>query len=358
MKRAVLPALLCVAANLACVSPGEHTDAPPREGIASDGTTYALVNGAWLRVLVQGTKSALTPIVFLHGYGSRLEAWKLVQPELSGDRFTVSLDQRGFGLSERPDAAYGPEVHAEDVVGLLDQLEIERAIVVGHSYGAGVALRTALRHPDRVAGIGVVSGFAFDEQVPQSFRWAQVPVVGELLFGAFYREVPGEKYLYAFHDRGRFVSARALEEMKALMARPGSTYAALETVRGMDYPTVQAQYRDEKVPMTLVFGEDDRVTPTAVAKMFAGTFDHARFVQVPACGHMPMWERPAATTTALRALVADVDAASSDVAAIPASPGAAPRSTDEPATTDVPPAPDAPDAPGGVTPTDSEGSRR
>jgi pimeloyl-ACP methyl ester carboxylesterase len=310
-------ALLCVAASLGCVTPGPHADAPPAEGIATDGTSYALVNGAWLRVRVQGTKSSATPIVFLHGYGSRLEAWKLVQPELSTDRLTISLDQRGFGLSERPGDAYGPEVHAADVVALMDLLGVERAIVVGHSYGAGVALRAALRHPDRVAGVGIVSGFAFDEQVPTSFRWAKVPVVGELLFGAFYQEVPGEKYLYAFHDRGRFVSARALEEMKALMARPGSTFAALETVRGMDYPAVQGRYRELRVPTTLVFGEDDRVTPTLVAKKFAATFDGARFVQVPACGHMPMWERPQATTNALRDLVRDVEEAAQSAAPMP-----------------------------------------
>ncbi len=298
---------LCVLLAASCVTPGGHTAARPAP--LSDGTTWIEVEGAWLRARVAGEKSERPAFVLLHGYGSRLEAWREVQPALASDRLVVAIDQRGFGLSERPADGYGPDAHARDVIAVLDALGIERAVVVGHSYGGGVALRTALARPDRIVGVGLVSAFALEDQIPTSFRWAQVPVVGEALFGGFYREVPGEKYLLAFHDRERWVSAKALEEMKALMAVPGSTYAALATVRGMTYADVEDDYRALAVPTTLVFGQDDRIVPPTVGRRFAGIFDRARYVELPACGHMPSWERPAATTAALRQLAADVDAA-------------------------------------------------
>ena len=300
-------AVLAVLAAAACVAPGAHTVAPPPP--RDDGTTWIAVDGAWLRARVAGRESDKPAVVLLHGYGSRLEAWREVQPALAADRLVVAIDQRGFGLSERPADGYGPEAHARDVVAVMDALGVHRAVVVGHSYGAGVALRAALRFPDRVAGVGLVSAFALEEQIPTSFRWAQVPVVGEALFGGFYREVPGEKYLLAFHDRERWVSARALEEMKTLMAIEGSTYAALATVRGMSYADVEDDYRTIAVPTTLVFGQDDRIVPATTGRRFAGVFDRARYVELPACGHMPSWERPAATTAALAQLLADVDAA-------------------------------------------------
>lgn len=337
MKRAL--AALLLASATSCVAPGPHVEAPP--AAQGDGTSYALVNGAWLRVRVLGEKSEKLPVVFLHGYGSRLESWRLVQPALAADRLTVSLDQRGFGLSERPADGYGPDGHAQDVVALLDRLGIEKAVVVGHSYGGGVALRVALDHPERVAGLALVSAFAFEDQIPTAFRWAQVPLLGEALFSAFYEEVPGEKYLLAFHDRQRFVSAAALEEMKALMAKEGSTYAALWTVRRMSYAPVEHRYRDVRVPTTLVWGQDDRVTPISVGRRFAGVFDHARFVELPSCGHMPSWERPEALTAALRDLLARADGAAAPPSSMPLGPPPSPAEAPAPASDVAAPAPEA-----------------
>lgn len=252
-------------------------------------------------------------VVLVHGYGSRLEAWRLVQPALAeaGVR-SVAFDQRGFGLSARtPDArGYGPEAHAQDLLALMDALHIERAVVVGHSYGAGVALRAALRAPERVAGLVLVSPFAVDAQLNSTLRWAKVPLVGEWLWATSYRGFPGEKYQLAFGDASRFTTLAALDEVEAIQALPGSTEAALATVRGMDYATVEPRYREVSAPIRVVWGEADRVTPIRDAPLLVRQLpDGAALTRLPGVGHMPPWETPAAVVTAVRSALAAVDVA-------------------------------------------------
>ncbi|HTY96177.1 MAG TPA: alpha/beta hydrolase [Solirubrobacteraceae bacterium] len=93
-------------------------------------------------------------LVMVHGLTGNLAVWHLrIVPELS-DRFRIlTYDLRGHGLSDTPPTGYSPDAMAEDLLGLLDALEIERPLIAGHSFGADVALYHSLNHPDRVAEV-------------------------------------------------------------------------------------------------------------------------------------------------------------------------------------------------------------
>ena len=93
------------------------------------------------------------PTVLIHGFTASVDMWRDVVPALSGRR-VVALDCRGHGRSDKPrdGSAYGLAM-ADDVVRLLDELEIERAHIVGYSMGAEIALNLATRHPGRVQSL-------------------------------------------------------------------------------------------------------------------------------------------------------------------------------------------------------------
>jgi len=301
-----------VSSGTACVTPGAHATVSPSLQGEGEGVTFVDVRDAWLRVRDRGPKtSTKTPLVLLHGFGSRLETWRAVQDALAVDRRVIAFDHKGFGHSERSDGDYGPEKHARDVVAVMDALGIKTAVLAGHSYGGGVALRVALRAPDRVAGLGLVDTFALQEQVPTSFAWAKAPLLGESIFSTLFTEMPGEKYVLAFHDGQRFATAEVLDEVHALQERPGSTFAELGTVRGMDYASVQDAYgkATARLPRVVVWGDSDRVTPLRQGKALATALD-APLVVVPACGHVPSWERPSVVIDALRGVLVAADRAS------------------------------------------------
>lgn len=90
-------------------------------------------------------------LVMVHGITGNLAVWHLhIVPALSDHFRTLTYDLRGHGYSDVPRDGYTPEAMAGDLLLLLDELEIERPVIVGHSYGADIALYFAAAHPERV----------------------------------------------------------------------------------------------------------------------------------------------------------------------------------------------------------------
>jgi pimeloyl-ACP methyl ester carboxylesterase len=114
------------------------------------------VRGLGLHVLEWGP-AASSGALLLHGGAAHAHWFDAVATSLAGRRHVVALDQRGHGESEwaRP-AAYATEDFAGDIVGVLDRLGWEAAVLVGHSMGGHNAIACAAWHPDRVRGLVVV----------------------------------------------------------------------------------------------------------------------------------------------------------------------------------------------------------
>jgi pimeloyl-ACP methyl ester carboxylesterase len=103
------------------------------------------------------------PILLLHGLGSTVHIWDLVAPQLSEWGRTVALDLRGHGLSEQPNHGYDFATIAQDVVNFIRFIANgERVLLVGHSWGAYVALYVAAHFPNAVHSIVLIDGGIID----------------------------------------------------------------------------------------------------------------------------------------------------------------------------------------------------
>ena len=100
------------------------------------------------------------PVVMLHGVTDSWRSFESVLPYLPDDVRAIAVTQRGHGDAPKPESGYLIEDLAGDVVDLMDELEIERAIVVGHSMGSWVTQRIAIDHPERVLGIVLAGSFS------------------------------------------------------------------------------------------------------------------------------------------------------------------------------------------------------
>ena len=98
------------------------------------------------------------PIVLLHGLASTSHIWDLVAPILTNDFSVVALDQRGHGLSEKPDHGYDFASMTADLHGFINALELDKPLIIGHSWGGSVALEYAVTHPDIPIGLCFVDG--------------------------------------------------------------------------------------------------------------------------------------------------------------------------------------------------------
>jgi pimeloyl-ACP methyl ester carboxylesterase len=149
-------------------------------------------NGVQLRVIEAGDRGA--PVVILaHGFPELAYSWRHQIPALAQAGYHVlAPDQRGYGGSSRPDAieAYIIRELTADLVGLLDDVGTERAVWIGHDWGAVVVWNAPLLHPDRVAAVAALSVPPLPRpQVPptQAFR----EMFGENFFYILYFQEPG-----------------------------------------------------------------------------------------------------------------------------------------------------------------------
>lgn len=117
-----------------------------------------LPNGLVLPVAEHGDAGGL-PVLLLHGNTDTWRSWEPVLPLLPQGLRAVALTQRGHGGASKPAEGYAPADFAADAVAALDALGIGRAVLCGHSFGGLVALRAALDHPDRVAGLVLAGAF-------------------------------------------------------------------------------------------------------------------------------------------------------------------------------------------------------
>lgn len=122
----------------------------------SGWTVHRVGGGVGLAVSRAGEGSG--PVVAVHGISSHSRAFNAVARNLSHPDGLISVDLRGRGDSQKPESGYGMEVHAEDIVRVLDYFELESVVFAGHSMGGFVGTQLALRHPERVRSLVLLDG--------------------------------------------------------------------------------------------------------------------------------------------------------------------------------------------------------
>ena len=133
----------------ATTRPGSVSRAPNLPtGFTDTFTSYYIDTGELRQHVVIGGEGP--PLLLVHGWPENWYAWRLVMSELARDFEVIAIDQRGIGLSERPQDGYDSGTLAADMVALMDALGHQRFAVVGHDTGLIIGYALAADHPDRV----------------------------------------------------------------------------------------------------------------------------------------------------------------------------------------------------------------
>ena len=285
---------LIVLSGAGCLSfqpaplPGEPEDA-----------NYMELTQARVRYLDRGEGPA---VVFLHGFGSSLESWAEVLPEIQRDHRVIALDLKGFGWSGRPEGDYSPAAQAKLVYELLDELGVDQTAIVAHSWGSSVALKMALMEPDRVRRLALYGSWVYADQLPTSFYWARANGIGEALYGVFYDQLPNEKLAAAFYDRSE-LTQEYVDYVKKLLDRPGTKAAALAATRGQRFAQLEEQYPKVDQPTLLLWGREDNVARLQYGERLVRDLPNAELTVYPRCGHFPMREAAESSTRDLAAFL-------------------------------------------------------
>lgn len=307
---AVLLAVLLIVPLLIPVPPLEDT-VPPEE-LADPDSRFIKINGLTVHYKEAGRGD--TALILLHGFAASTYTWRAVMPALAAQNRVIAFDRPAFGLTERPLPGafpngvnpYTAEAQADLVIGLMDALGIERAVLVGNSAGGTVAAYTALRAPARVQALVLVdaaiySGGGAPGFVRPLFSTPQMQRLGPLLA----RLIQRGGYQFgqsAWHDPAGFTDDIWAAYQKPLRAEDWDR--ALWELTAASRPLHLDQRLDElTMPVLVVTGDDDRIVPTEQSLRLAEDIPGARLAVIPACGHVPQEECPAAWLAAVRAFL-------------------------------------------------------
>jgi pyruvate dehydrogenase E2 component (dihydrolipoamide acetyltransferase) len=237
-------------------------------------------------------------ILLVHGYGGDRNSWLFLQEPLAAKYRAYALDLPGHGTSAKDVGDGSPGVLADAVTGVLDALGAARAHLVGHSMGGAVVLTAAARDPGRIASLTLIAPSGFGSEINagylRGFADARIrrelkPVVSQLFTdeSLVTRQLVDDLLAYKRLDgvdEALHALLGALLDGDAQVGDSAALVAALGDV----------------VPVTVVWGRDDRVIPAAQAESVRGAVRHL----IDRAGHMPHMERPAEVQAAIEETIA------------------------------------------------------
>jgi pimeloyl-ACP methyl ester carboxylesterase len=265
------------------------------------------------------------PVVLVHGMVNSSRHWQAVAGRLA-DRYTViAPDLVGHGDSATPRGDYSLGAHAAVIRDLLSALEVERATMVGHSLGGGIAMVFFWQFPHRVERLALVSSGGLGREVSPLLRSAAMPGVPGLISAAAHaRVISGlERAGAGLRRRGSGLGVQLQAIARALrpLSGPGARAAFVHSLRAVIDPRGQRVsatdrlYLLEAVPTLIAWGDRDRTIPMAHGLAAHEAVPHSRFVTLHGAAHFPHLEQPDALAEALHDFIATTEPAQLDEAA-------------------------------------------
>jgi pimeloyl-ACP methyl ester carboxylesterase len=251
------------------------------------------VDGVQLHYVERGSGE---PLVLLHGNGSMIQDFEssgLVDVAAKNYRVIV-FDRPGFGHSDRPrNVIWTPDAQAQLIKRALERLGVSQAIVLGHSWGASVAVALALKFPDMVRGLVLASGYYYPTMRPDviALSTPAVPVVGDVLAHTLSPIISRLMWpLMMTKIFGpRSAPAKFEKFPKEMALRPSQirASAAESTLMIPDAFHFKDKYANLKMPVVIIAGENDRLIDIdkQSARLHSDVAQSA-FHRVPKTGHM------------------------------------------------------------------------
>ena len=213
------------------------------------------------------------------------------------------MDLPGFGFSDRPwPYDYTAAGEARGLIRYLETRGIGRAVIVGNSLGGAEAMLVAVERPDLVEALVLVAPATPNGPIPWPARVLRVPYLGEAVLAMAARPFVGIGLRYKMYARASRVTDAAIDDAWRPLGVPGTRRAALQAIR-VDPSAFRGVESGVRAPTLVLWGDRDRMLPSAEGERLASRIPNARLVILPDAGHLPQRERPDAFAAAVAAFV-------------------------------------------------------
>jgi pimeloyl-ACP methyl ester carboxylesterase len=237
------------------------------------------------------------PVVLIHGMLNSSSHWQAVARQLASGYRVVAPDLIGHGDSAAPRGDYSLGAHAASIRDLLAAIGIERATIVGHSLGGGVAMQFFYQFPQRVERLVLISSGGLGREVSPMLRTAALPGVSGLLSLAMRARVVDGLWAGGARMRERGIGAGVYAQAIARALRPLAnadareaflhTLRAVIDVKGQRVSATDRLYLLESIPTMIVWGERDNTIPLEHGRKAHESIPGSRFRTLAKAAHFP-----------------------------------------------------------------------
>ncbi len=292
----VLALIVLIGPFLIPVPPLENT--VPVEQLVDADSKFVEVNGINVHYKTWGEGEPT--FILLHGFGASVFSWHEVTEPLSEFGTVIAYDRPAFGLTERPlewegESPYGPQAQVDIVIGLMDELGVEKAILVGNSAGGTVSMQVALQYPERVEALILVDAAVYAGGGAPSWsrpilKTPQMNYLGPLI--ARQLQAQGVEFIKtAWHDPSKITQDIFDGYQKPLQAENWDKALWQLTVASEESGLVE-RLTEITMPTLVITGDDDRIVPTEQSLRLADKLPNAELKVIAQSGHLPHEEKP------------------------------------------------------------------
>jgi pimeloyl-ACP methyl ester carboxylesterase len=250
------------------------------------------------------------PVVLIHGMLNSSSHWRAVALNLANDFTVIAPDLIGHGDSAAPRGDYSLGAHAASIRDLLAATGVDRATIVGHSLGGGVAMQFFYQFPQRVERLVLISSGGLGRDVSPLLRSATLPGMSALLSLTIHPRLIDVLWRTGGRLRRRNARlgvymqalARALRPLETAGAREAflQTLRAVIDTRGQRVSATDRLYLLESLPTMIVWGERDNTIPLSHGRAAHEAIPHSRLRTLPGAAHFPHLEDPDGLSELLR----------------------------------------------------------
>ena len=265
------------------------------------------VNGARLYYYAAGTRGVGEPVVFLHGFPASGHLWSDVIPLMPAGHRLVVVDLLGYGRSDPPNGrALSLRAHGDRIVALLDALRIDRACIVGHDIGGGIAQSMAINAPSRVSRLALVDSVAFSGWPTRNVRLARTllrlakNIAPQWLLAILRADLERgyEDPTRATHSIERFVRPFASAEGRAVFMQH------LQSLDSRETRDLALRLGEITAPTAVMWGANDSFLPLRLGRRLAAAIPGASFEVIPGARHFAPEDAPRSVADGIAALLA------------------------------------------------------
>lgn len=242
-------------------------------------------------------------VIFLHGFGASLISWYDIKDTLPSGFQYYFLDLKGFGHSSKPkDGKYSIPDQAEIIAQFITEHGLNRVILVGHSYGGGVALLTYLNFHESlnnpIEKMVLIDSAGYTQKLPFFVKYLKTPVVNFLILNVVPRKLRAEQTLKkVFYDNSK-VTEDKIHQYSQFFDMKGSHYSFVQAAKQAmpkNYNEIIDQIKLIDVPVLIIWGRNDPIMPLDDAYQFQTDIRNSMVRVVENCGHIPQEEKPEET---------------------------------------------------------------